>query len=173
MFFIVPIGSEEGVRRLPYVTIGLIMLNTIIWIIICMVPGGQTADLEQLNARMLEIESHYTYQLLAADPDLLNELDYEKVRDRILDGDIISVGTADFHLWKNLYNLAGFFEQYGRYEEAAKLYGLHIEIHRACSVRPKAIYRVHLLFKDKLSNTVMAQNALAYLHREYPGWIRG
>jgi membrane associated rhomboid family serine protease len=74
---------------------------------------------------------------------------------------------------KNLYKLAGFFEQEGRYEEAARLYGLHIELHRASSVRPKAIYRVHLLFKDKLSDAPMAQNALAYLHREYPEWLSG
>jgi membrane associated rhomboid family serine protease len=466
MFFIIPIGSEEGVRRLPYVTIGLIVLNAVIWIITSIVLTGQMAELEQLNARMLEIESHYTYQLLATEPNLLNEFDYEKVRDRILDGDIIPVGNEDFQLWKNLYesykdkssqlvfnkfgftplrfdfvklftsifvhanflhlffnmlflwlvgcnieddwswkvflglylvsglvagvfhaiafpdstvpligasgaiagimgafmirhyktkirfayfffffirpyfgvfsiyagialpiwfvqqifgaswgmesgtaywahiggfmfgaamgasfkflgiekkyiepmveesfeklklspkmkeanrlldvgnadaalplflqivneeqlnhdaplvlarlyhemgriedaefmydkaieialrtensdliisihdemkdktvltslseknlyNLAGFYEQYGFYEEAAKLYGLHIKIHDTSSVRPKAIYRVHLLFKNKLSNTAMAENALSYLHREYPGWIRG
>ncbi|UCF70771.1 MAG: rhomboid family intramembrane serine protease [candidate division WOR-3 bacterium] len=104
MFFIIPIGSEEGVRRLPYVTIGLIVLNTVIWVITSMVLTGQMAELEQLNGRMLEIESYYTYELLATDPNLLNEVDYDKIRERIVDGDIIPVGTEDYQVWKNLYD---------------------------------------------------------------------
>jgi tetratricopeptide (TPR) repeat protein len=74
---------------------------------------------------------------------------------------------------KNLYNLGAFLEKHGRYEEAARSYGLHIELFRASSVRPKAIYRVHVLFRDRLSNASMAQCALAYLQKEYPEWLRG
>lgn len=103
MFFIVPVGSEEGVRRLPYVTIGLIALNTIIWIITSMVLGGQVRELEQLHARMLEIETHYTFQIVDVDPDLLGGADYERVRERIRDGDVIPLGTEDFQRWTNLY----------------------------------------------------------------------
>lgn len=103
MFFIIPVGSEEGVRRLPYVTIGLIVLNSIIWIITGLLLSGQMGELEQLHIRLLEIESHYTYQFLETDPGLLREVDYDKVRERILAGEIIPPGTEDYRQWKNLY----------------------------------------------------------------------
>ena len=103
MFFIIPVGSEEGVRRLPYVTIGLIVLNSIIWIITSLVLNGQIGELEQLHKRMLEIEMHYAYRFVETDPNLLQEVDYDKVRERILDGEIIPVGSEDYRQWNNLY----------------------------------------------------------------------
>jgi membrane associated rhomboid family serine protease len=103
MFFIIPVGSEEGVRRLPYVTIGLIALNSIIWIITSMVLSGQMGELENLHKRMLEIETHYAYHFLETDPKLLQEMDYEKVRERIADGEVIPVGSEDYRQWNNLY----------------------------------------------------------------------
>lgn len=104
MFFLIPIGSEEGVRRLPYVTIGLIAINSIIWIITSLVVGGQAADLQQLNERMLEIESYYTYQLIEEDVNLLSDFDYDKIRERILAGEIIPIGTEDYRQWRRLYD---------------------------------------------------------------------
>lgn len=103
MFFIIPVGSEEGVRRLPYVTIGLIAVNSIIWIITSLVLNGQIGELEQLHERMLEIETHYAYRFLETDPNLLQQMDYEKVRERILGGEIIPVGSEDYRQWNNLY----------------------------------------------------------------------
>ena len=93
MFFIIPVGSEEGVRRLPYVTIGLIVINSIIWIITSMVLSGQVGELEQLDKRMLEIEMYYAHRFVETDPKLLQEMDPVKRRERILDGDIIPIGT--------------------------------------------------------------------------------
>ena len=55
MFFFIPIGSEEGVRRLPYLTIGLIVLNSIIWFITSMVLGGQVNELEKINKELYNI----------------------------------------------------------------------------------------------------------------------
>ena len=71
---------------------------------------------------------------------------------------------------KNMYTLASFYESIGKYEDAVKMYGMYIQAHPQGAVRPKAIYRIHLLFKDRLRNERMAQNALAFLHREYPQW---
>ncbi|UCG31104.1 MAG: rhomboid family intramembrane serine protease [candidate division WOR-3 bacterium] len=103
MFFIIPVGSEEGVRRLPYVTIGLIAINSIIWIVTALIVGGQMTELQRLNERMLDIESHYTYQLIETDPALLNELNYDKIRSQILDGEVIPIGTEDYRQWRRLY----------------------------------------------------------------------
>jgi tetratricopeptide (TPR) repeat protein len=71
---------------------------------------------------------------------------------------------------KNVYRLASYYEQLDRHEEAVTMYGIYIQIHRSGLVRPKAIYRTHLLFKHKLNDEKMAQNALAFLHKEYPDW---
>jgi len=103
MFFIIPVGSEEGVRRLPYVTIGLIVLNSVIWIITSLVLAGQVNELERLNERLLEIESHYAFRFMEIDPSVLQEGDYGKMRERILDGDMIPIGSDDYRQWKYLY----------------------------------------------------------------------
>jgi membrane associated rhomboid family serine protease len=103
MFFIIPIGSEEGVRRLPYVTIGLIVMNTIVWIITSMVLSGQMSELQQLHERLMDIEVHYAYRFLETDPGLLQGKDIDKVRERIHGGDIIPIGSEDYQQWNNLY----------------------------------------------------------------------
>jgi tetratricopeptide (TPR) repeat protein len=72
---------------------------------------------------------------------------------------------------RNLYTLAGFYEGIGKYDLAVKLYGVYIHVYHQGAVRPKAIYRTHKLFKEKLQDDNMARNALAFLHREYPDWI--
>ncbi len=41
MFFLIPIGSEAGVRRLPFITLGLIAVNTIVWIVTAVILSGQ------------------------------------------------------------------------------------------------------------------------------------
>jgi tetratricopeptide (TPR) repeat protein len=69
---------------------------------------------------------------------------------------------------KNIYNLASFLEKAAKYEEAVRLFGLYIQLYPGGKVRPKAIYRAYLLFKDKLNNETMAQHALAFLKKEYP-----
>jgi TolA-binding protein len=73
---------------------------------------------------------------------------------------------------KTLYRLANFYERTGKYEDAVKLYGLHIQIHQTSPVRPKAIHKVHMLFRNQLKDEVMARNALAYLDKEYPQWLQ-
>jgi membrane associated rhomboid family serine protease len=104
MFFFFPVGSEEGVRRLPYITIGLIALNTIIYLITSMAVSRQMDRLVDLDRELREIETRYMYQLLENDPRALTNYDYEKVREQILDGDIIPVGSKDYDTWSRLYN---------------------------------------------------------------------
>lgn len=72
---------------------------------------------------------------------------------------------------KNMYTLASYCEEIGKYELAVKLYGVYIHVYHQGTVRPKAIYRAHKLFKEKLQDDSMARNALAFLHREYPDWM--
>jgi len=103
MFFIIPVGSEECVRKLPYLTIGLIVINTIIWLITNSLVGGQVKALEEIDKRLFEIESRYLYRIIETDPNLLTRLTPEKLRQMVESGDIIPPESEDFQQWKSLY----------------------------------------------------------------------
>jgi membrane associated rhomboid family serine protease len=103
MFFFIPIGSEEGVRRLPYLTIGLIVVNTVIWLITSSVLGGQIKELDDINKRMFDIEGRYIYKIIETDPNLLTEYDSEDIRERFISDEIIPRDSEDYEEWIKLY----------------------------------------------------------------------
>lgn len=103
MFFIIPIGSEEGVRRLPYITMGLVVLNTLIWIITSSVLGSQEKELAELDRRMSEIEQRYIYKIIEKDPRILTNFDLETIHDRFATDSIIPVESEDYYYWQSLY----------------------------------------------------------------------
>jgi membrane associated rhomboid family serine protease len=103
MFFFIPIGSEEGVRRLPYLTIGLIVLNSIIWIITTIVLNNQIHELEKIETELLEIERMYLYRVVEKDPNVLTTFDYEAIRERFESGEIIPLESEDYVRWQNIY----------------------------------------------------------------------
>lgn len=103
MFFLIPIGSEEGVRRLPYLTIGLIVLNSIIWFITSMVLGGQINELEKINEELFDIESKYMYRIIETDPTLLTKCNIDEIRERFIADEIIPRDSEDYEEWMNLY----------------------------------------------------------------------
>lgn len=104
MFFLFPVGSEEGVRRLPYVTIGLIALNTILYFITSAAVNAQIDRLMDMEYELREIESRYSYRIMEIDPSGPAVYDTDKLREQILEGDIIPVGTQDYDTWVRLYN---------------------------------------------------------------------
>lgn len=104
MFFIIPIGSEEGVRRLPYITIGLIVVNTIIYFITSIIFSGQVRDLERVHQELFEIEERFVYKIIETDPELLRTGDINEWRERFKEGDIIPVDSEYFATWKKLYD---------------------------------------------------------------------
>lgn len=103
MFFIIPIGSEEGVRRLPYVTIGLIIVNTIIYFITSMIFTGQINELESVHKELLEIEERFVYKIIEIDPELLQSGDINEWRERFKEGDIIPPESEYYEQWQRLY----------------------------------------------------------------------
>ena len=120
MFFLIPIGSEEGVRRLPYLTIGLIVANTLIYFITSAMVSGQMRELEDIDQQLYEIESYYLWDKVGDDPSQLNDLDYEGFREQIRAGEVIPQNSEDYDEWlalyekyesalnKNVYNQFGF-----------------------------------------------------------------
>ncbi len=103
MFFIFPIGSEAGVRRLPYFTIGLIAVNTIIWFITSSILSGQERALQEVNEKLLEIESRYVYRLVETDPTFLQEHDLDTVHEKFFSDEIIPQDSRDYEDWYKLY----------------------------------------------------------------------
>lgn len=103
MFFFIPIGSEEGVRRLPYLTIGLIAINAIIWILTSIILNGQISELEKLDKELFEIERSYFYKILEEDPNILTTYNYDEVREKIIDDEIIPYYSEDYERWNSLY----------------------------------------------------------------------
>ena len=104
MFFLIPIGSEEGVRRLPLITIGLIAINTIIYFITSMSVSAQAEALEKLHERLIEIEVNYTYRIMEVDPDMLDETDFMAFHERFAQQGIIPEYSEDYDRWHALYN---------------------------------------------------------------------
>ena len=108
MFFIFPIGSEEGVRRLPYITIGLIAINTIIWLVTNAVAIGQSRKIEEINGALFQIETRYFYEVQQQDPNILMVEDYDQLHEAFQANEFIPVDSEDHAQWQYLY------EQYKR-----------------------------------------------------------
>ncbi len=102
-FFIIPIGSEEGVRRLPYLTIALIVINAIIWIITASILSGQMREIDWLDERLFRIEQRYLHKILETEPNLLTTVDYDEIRERFETEEIIPKGSYDSEEWTKLY----------------------------------------------------------------------
>ncbi len=98
--------------------------------------------------------------LAQEDTQLLFSL-YEELKERKL----IS-GLSE----KNLFNLAAAFERLEKFQEALDVYGFYISVYKTGRVRPKAMYRTAFIYKEKLNNQKMADQALASLKKEYPDW---
>ncbi len=104
MFVLIPIGSEEGVRRLPLITIGLIAINTIIYFITSMTVSAQAEALEKLHERLIQIEVNYTYRIMEVDPDMLDETDFMVFHERFDQQGIIPEYSEDYDRWHALFN---------------------------------------------------------------------
>lgn len=80
---ILPIGHEKAVRQFPWVTIGLILINTIIFCITIPVFLNQLRRIEELQEEKLKIEykdntSHYLYESEGEITPGKEDPDYEK-----------------------------------------------------------------------------------------------
>ncbi len=105
MFFLIPIGSEEGVRRLPYLTIGLIVVNMIIYLTTSSIYTGQLKAWEDVNERLFDIETRYAYRIIEKDPTFLQEYDIDKIHERFLTEETIPPYSEDYEEWKSLYEV--------------------------------------------------------------------
>ncbi len=103
MFFIIPIGSEKGVRRLPYITIGLIVINVIIWIITGSINSRQIGEMEKVSKELWAIQEKYIYRLVEKDPEALAKFDFNRLIEKFKTDSIIPPDHKDYEAWNNLY----------------------------------------------------------------------
>ena len=104
MFFLIPSGSEEGVRRLPYLTIGLIALNVIIFMITSSVLRGQEQELYRIHQELQEIEIKYYFDILEQDPNAMQNITIDEQHELFFENENIRWEGDDYAVWHKLYN---------------------------------------------------------------------
>lgn len=104
MFFLIPVGSEEGVRRLPYFTIGLIALNAIIFMLTSNVQNRQEQELFRIHQEMEEIEIRYFFDILEQDPKAMQNMTLDEQHELFLGNENIRWEENDYEVWHKLYN---------------------------------------------------------------------
>ncbi len=104
MFFLIPVGSEEGVRRLPYFTIGLIALNAIIFMLTSSVQNSQEQELFRIHQEMEEIEVRYFFDILEQDPNAMQNITLDEQHELFLGNENIRWEEDDCEVWHALYN---------------------------------------------------------------------
>ena len=107
---------------------------------------------------MLMYNKAFDVALISAESDIVLSV-YEELREK----SILQKITE-----KNLYNLATVLESRAKYKDAVETFGVYVKFFPHGQVRAKALYRVYLLFKNKLDNPAMAQKTYDFLRKEYP-----
>jgi len=102
MFFIIPIGSEEGVRRLPFATISLIAVNVVVWLITALVIHAQIGALEHKQEEILQFLEPYMYTIMENAPELLNARDMEEIRQKIESMNLFPADSEEAMRWRRL-----------------------------------------------------------------------
>jgi len=87
---------------LPYFTIGLIVVNTIIWLITSSISSSQVKEIEQVTKEIFEIQSRYTFKIIEKNPELLARYDFHEIMERFNTDTIIPAGTQDYVRWNQL-----------------------------------------------------------------------
>lgn len=104
MFFLLPIGSEQGVRRLPWITLGLIAINIVVWIITALILQGQMKEIQDLHRSLWDIERGYTIAIIGKDPELLRHPLDEHFHSAFAADSIIPPYDPNLRTWNDLYD---------------------------------------------------------------------
>ncbi|KPL11470.1 hypothetical protein AMJ71_00715 [candidate division TA06 bacterium SM1_40] len=86
----------------------------------------------------------------------------------------LSAAELDGKLGPNsLFRLANLHAERGRYDEAARLFGLIPHLHASHPLAPVALYRCGSIMREKLGDLRLAAGAYRYLIEHYPDteWI--
>lgn len=98
-----PIRSEKETSRLPNLTIGLIILNFIIWIFTNRIVSQEMKDLGNLHRQLIEIEARYYDTISQNHMHLLKRGDLEAIHRVFLNGEIVNRTHPDYTRWAHVY----------------------------------------------------------------------
>jgi membrane associated rhomboid family serine protease len=103
MFFPFPIRTEKETVKLPYLTMGLILVNLVVWVITDKIVGREFQDLSELNARMFTIEQPYLQRLNQENPEAVRSLTYDDLHKRYGDEVARKSFASQDEEWRALY----------------------------------------------------------------------
>lgn len=101
-FFVFPIGSESRIKRLPWLTIGIIVANILFFAATSLIDTGLERELGRLESSMQAIEQRHLYRLAWEDPEVFR-LPPDSLRMAIAEGRVIPQDDPDFLEWLSYY----------------------------------------------------------------------
>lgn len=104
MFFPFPIRTEKETMKLPYVTMGLILLNMVIWLFTNRVVTQERTELKEIQSRMFAIEEEYVGQVTGGDPRYFYEHTPAEFHEQFYKKVVRNSRFGQFDEWVALYD---------------------------------------------------------------------
>ncbi len=103
MFFTFPIRTEKETVKLPYLTMGLILLNLTVWVFTDKIVRREYRELSELNAQLTSIEMPYLREIHEQNPEYFQTARYEDVHERFYAEVAKSSMRPEHEEWRSLY----------------------------------------------------------------------
>lgn len=104
MFFPFPIRTEKETMKLPYWTMGLILVNLLIWLFTNRIVTRERGELREIQSRMFAIEEPYFGQLADGDPQFFYKNSAEKIHEKFNEKIVQRSRRGSFDEWLGLYD---------------------------------------------------------------------
>ncbi|MBN2201439.1 rhomboid family intramembrane serine protease [bacterium] len=103
MFFTFPIRTEKETVKLPYLTMGLILVNLTVWVFTDKIVRREYREIGELNSRLIEIEKPFLRQINEQDPGYFKTARFEQVHERF-NAEVAKNSWKPEHAeWRSLY----------------------------------------------------------------------
>jgi membrane associated rhomboid family serine protease len=101
LFFLLPIGHDKLIRRLPYLTICLVAINILCFIITYPIELMQRRNIETLyEEELYPLESEFYARYIQEHPEGIQSPDfYEKFHEAIKSGEIVDTASVAYQQW--------------------------------------------------------------------------
>jgi membrane associated rhomboid family serine protease len=103
MFLTFPIRTEKETVKLPYLTMGLILVNLAVWVITDKIVRSEYREIAELNGRMTAIMMPYLQELRERDPEYLQTTAPDELRRRYYDEVAKNSWRSEHEEWRALY----------------------------------------------------------------------
>ena len=104
MFFAFPIRTEKETMKLPYVTMGLIFVNMVIWLFTNRVVIQERNELAEIQTRMYAIERDYASQVTGGDQRYFYEHTPSEFHEQFYKKVVRNSRYGQFDEWVSLYD---------------------------------------------------------------------